>query len=938
MLQEFFAQLLPDGLVVIVRRHGKNVRQIVCENLDDAMAEVAMARLEDDVDCYFGLASLNSPYVIVDGKKKFRCASNIRALKSFFIDIDVDPFDDSKYPSQNEAVKDLMQFCKRFGFPKPLIVSSGSGLHVYWPLEKEVAADRWRTMAKLFKTILITYELRIDPTRTADASSILRVPGTINTKNGQKVEILMECPSYSGKRIVQAIVYAAQELGAESSATLQQKPAEIPGLGNNTKIEYPPANFREILKECKQVQALAKTGGESEPLWYAGIGLASHTTEPEKAAKFISRNYPGYTETETMAKLSSFRSSGAGPTTCARFDEHNPNICNKCQYFGKITSPIQLGSKLVPAAPPPVVQDDESFDETVIELPNPPYPYIRSEKGEIFIEEQDSRSEKKKLTQIYGRDFYPTKIMHSEVDGVAYSQWKTIIPNEGSVFLEIPQSLMANQQKLHEHLLSKHVPIMPGKMKYMASYMVAYIKQLQEQTSMERQIGRLGWRNDNTEFALGNKIYTNTGKIITHAASAKMSEELRGLKQNGSLQGWIDTMQFYNVSGHEAHRFALYAAFGSTLFHMTGHKGALIFLTGKPGFGKTTVLRAINSIYGHPIDMEINGTRAGTTEVAVYALFCAYNNIPICLDDMTNFSPVSFGNIALSISQGVGKRRGTKTGELAKQLDTWAFLAFASANTDAYAMLSKQRGDSSAEAMRIFQIKMLLPTKYSKTEADHFANVQLLEHYGLAGHTYTQHIVPNYDKIKAHVLKSVERVNAAARIRSSERFWSAIVGVAATSGILARKLGLLADFPVEHDLSWAIEQIDRTRSQVSDHSLAPHEILAEYLESRIGETLILTQTRSVTPRIEQEPRGSLTIRHEKDQHRAFIMRSQFRQFCSGAGYNVNDVESALIEDNIIENKCTYKVLGAGTNLAKGQTRCWLIDMYALNRKRREDAK
>jgi hypothetical protein len=78
--------------------------------------------------------------------------------------------------------------------PKPLIVFSGGGLHVYWPLTEAITKEQWQPVAKQLKALTHCAAIRLlaDDARTSDISSILRPIGTHNYKpkyNGAVVEL-----------------------------------------------------------------------------------------------------------------------------------------------------------------------------------------------------------------------------------------------------------------------------------------------------------------------------------------------------------------------------------------------------------------------------------------------------------------------------------------------------------------------------------------------------------------------------------------------------------------------------------------------------------------------------------------------------------------------------------------------------------------------------
>ena len=63
----------------------------------------------------------------------------------------------------------------------PWLVASGGGVHAYWPFTQTQAVADWKPVAEGFKRLCFQKKLDIDQTVTADASRVLRVPGTVNT-------------------------------------------------------------------------------------------------------------------------------------------------------------------------------------------------------------------------------------------------------------------------------------------------------------------------------------------------------------------------------------------------------------------------------------------------------------------------------------------------------------------------------------------------------------------------------------------------------------------------------------------------------------------------------------------------------------------------------------------------------------------------------------
>ena len=933
MTLDFLRKVLPDGLIVIARpAAAKGFVQVVCKSLEEA-AEQAQKFDALGKDCYFGLGSLIEPFVLEDrnGKevKAVRVGSNISQLKCLFIDLDVEAGSPKKYGSQIEAVTALRQFCRDTSFPAPMLVSSGGGIHAYWPFDKAVAADQWRTLAQAFKAVLAVYGLKADPTRTADASSVLRVVGTHNYKNGGKrpVELVKDVSPYPRKQILLAVMGLVEKYGIEvQSTTMTKAPASV--LGGNMERVYEPSDFNKAVSNCAQLRELVRTGGDSEPTWYAGLAIARHSSDPHVAATLISKAYPGYDETEMKRKLYQLEEKGIGPATCGQFKIVNPALCDGCIHAGKITSPIQLGHEVLRHIPITVEVDDGFGGVVEKDVSNYPFPYHKNNKGQIYLKGEGAEA----VTIVHDYDLKPVRRTHSERFGVESTVWQVEQPLLGAVEFTVEQSMLAKPEALHGLLLSKGLYVNPGRIKLLVSYMIAYIKELQKTEVTEQLFSRLGWREDNTKFVLGDTIYSADGTATPHALSPEIKAEVPGLRRSGDLDGWKEAIQFYNADGHEAHRFMLYCGFGSPLLHMTGHKGVIVNGTGAPGAGKTTAIGAAASIYGHPVDLLFNGTRAGSTVNAMYSSLSAYNNIPFGMDEITRIEPKILGDFALSVSQGMGKMVNTRAGMLSHNRPSWATMVLTSANTDVYIALGQSRSDAAAEAMRVLQIPFEVPKSHTKTSADQFLR-DLKAHHGVAGQVFMPYITGNYSLVSQRIASVMALVDSKAAISSGERFWSGAIAAAFTGALIARKLGLLENFPIEHDFEWVIAQIASSRRSMVEHIASPKEILSEFLEARVGETLVISQTlkANIAPRVDQAPRGALCIRHEVDAEKIFIMRTEFKRYCVEIGANYGAIQSELEAIMVLVDRNRNMTLGKGTDFGKGQVRCWEIDLKRLQR-------
>jgi hypothetical protein len=281
-----------------------------------------------------------------------RTKHNADWAKALWADIDAGV--GKPYADWHEAANAVGEFCKKTGLPRPLVVLSGLGLHVYWPLQEALDREIWERYARGLKALAAKHGLHVDPARTADISSVLRTPGTHHRKG--EIRRVRCGPFVQPFQIEQfsILLEVAEELPTADREIAIFNSAELPpwlrdGLGEPLKDralagmeEFEPSSGEMVAARCQQLRKLRDEKGRlTEPLWYAGLGVLASCGDGDRLGHDWSSGDPRYTEQETQERLD--RARGFGPTTCAKFHSLNPEPCVRCPHWQKITSPIQLG-------------------------------------------------------------------------------------------------------------------------------------------------------------------------------------------------------------------------------------------------------------------------------------------------------------------------------------------------------------------------------------------------------------------------------------------------------------------------------------------------------------------------------------------------------------------------------------------------------------------
>jgi hypothetical protein len=958
--REFLELLLPStGYIFTATPLGRGWSNTSHRSIESAVAHVNALTFAGR-NAYFAVSTYEHERVWdanwrdpesgnVVGKWVQRTQANALSIKSFFLDLDVDANDENKFDSKEQALVELRAFVQKVGLPRPMIVDSGGGIHVYWPLAHEVATATWRRVADIFKSICLSEKFRADRSLTSDQARVLRVLGGYNFRRGAYVRLLAPATPIGFADFEQRLQAFVDQHGvsvpgpARAAAALpaiQGKPAD-PFDAGNLGASNDPLHLDRIIFACPQMQLQAANRGATtgEQLWRAALGLAKFSEPLEPSYRCVSDGHPEFSDAATLVKMNNWRT---GPTTCEHFHQLNPKVCEACPHFTKITSPAQLGRTVIEAAAPKITVATDAGPPVVLQLPDPPKGYSRRKSDNAIVMETEDEDGNLEYITICPYDLYPLALraQSGEVNIDERSQWRVHLPihkgqGREARDIDVPLGLLSDTRALSKHLFSKGVILSGDQPKATQHYMSAYLQKLADEAGREKLYERLGWHDEHRTFVLGDRVLRRDGSIQPHVAAASIRNTTRnGLRSAGTIEGWKNAMQFYNRPGYEGHRFFLYAALGAPIFHMndTGNKGVLMTASGQSGRGKTTCLKACGSIWGHPEALIMNGNKDGSTVNALYSAIGTTHSLPFMWDDITERDPDELRRFLLNISQGQGKRRMTSDSRQSEHADVWETIVLATANTDDISRILSSGRDVNPHLMRMVGVEFSAIDMgvEAKIKADEFLR-EMNANYGHAGPAMMRVLVPNYDRVRTGYIKNVAMVDRmlGSNNASAERYWSATVAAAYTGAQLATTMGLI-DFPVQADLQWMIDHLSQQRTTIKESSSTPLEQLTAFLNGALRSTLILSaKAASNLDNVIHKPMDELLVRNEMDHNVLFVARAAIMKYCADNRVAFKPFEAALEREGVVLIRNAQKVLGADTVYASGQTRCWKVDASRL---------
>ncbi|MBS0355356.1 MAG: hypothetical protein JSR83_15830 [Proteobacteria bacterium] len=262
---EFCRSILGDGIRFAFTL--PNGRHHACA--DDVELIATTARMDaEGKTVYFACATYAEPYITgPDGKARFRTKDNVSQVKAIWLDIDCGADKAAKgagYSTKNEAFQALKDFCKAAVLPMPTwIVDSGNGLHLYWALMGATAREPWEATTGRLKQVCQRLGFLADPSRTTDAASVLRLPGTTNRKNPanpKMVKLKHKGKPVSLEAFDAAVCAALARMGEEKPHEVQELPEGIGAPpawakasgGTGNIVEAAPQRRQHTIEEAEE--------------------------------------------------------------------------------------------------------------------------------------------------------------------------------------------------------------------------------------------------------------------------------------------------------------------------------------------------------------------------------------------------------------------------------------------------------------------------------------------------------------------------------------------------------------------------------------------------------------------------------------------------------------------------------------------------------------
>jgi hypothetical protein len=939
---EFLDLVLPqEGNYVLTPFKGKDVHwNEHYTNTEDLAA--AIARHNKTINqLYFAVGKFvdNLEVNPATGKTRVRRLQKQAAyFKTLCCDIDVgeDEVDDKgnvkvrKHRTQKAAAKAVLDFCDAIKMPHPMLVSSGNGVHAYWPLKQTISADLWEKMSRALCAAMLEHGLVIDASKIHDRSMVLRPVGSYHKKdinNPKPVKVVYPQPARDAREYALVLSPYKDKMSAPKGSGAKKPSSAVMAavLEGGSPIRL------DDVRKCKQIDALLESGGALdasgakvvEPLWRASLGIAKYADNVPEAVVRLCSKHPEYDFDENMRKLE--RWNGTGPTTCATFKKLCPEGCNGCKFENKITSPAQLTGGVTEVT----VTHPVTNQPAQIKLP----PRYSLKNGAVYYTPAGSDED----VFVAPYMMYVVARFTDVEESRALAKVAVMFPVEGTKLIDIDVGAIASGGSELNKALALRQVYTYGDNKHLRQYLMTYLQELQKASSIDYYYKHFGWQKDGS-FLGPNGLVGRQVKGHTHF-DGPIEQYADFVKAEGDLDAWLKTTKFFAHPALKHHGFIYLMFAGAPLMKGSGLASILINMYSKDsGSGKTLSARFGLSIWGKPSKLI---RTVSDTDNANWKHFGIMNSFGGYIDELTTMDQERLRNAVFSLQEGRERERVKQSADGFRDKAYWNMPVMASSNRDIYEALGT-RYSSEAEKLRVLQLPFDRVDVFERggTNIGYALSKFLESNHGLLGPVIVDLIIANggpdavYDRAYQRFSEKYGFT-----FEGPERFYQAACVVADAIGELLTAAQMLP-FDYEEQIRRVLRHIEYLRGTLADETMDGLDLVFQFLTENADKIVHWRQMKMATggdrsyvidpaPRVAYA-RTEVAYDEKGDLIGGFLYvnRAAFKKWChtNGAEFRATFTNLQRQGVKVVDNvrKTIYKGVQGAT--ASGQTYCFSLDL------------
>lgn len=737
----------------------KGNKQHVWADSHEELADLT-AHYADEPDWYFGTAGFSE----LRRKQEF-----VTAKRAFYFDLDCGADkvakhgEDKAYPTAKDAAASLVQFAEETGLKPTLVLSSGTGIHVYYALDDDYSPEDWTEVARSLQDFAVAHGLRVDSSVTSDTARILRPPGTLHSC-GRRVTVLRQSNRVWSLDQIAAIVGTNGRdvhLSATNRATRDY---------NSEVLQFveTPSSARKAATKCAALRDIAAARGDVPyEQWWTMIGLVKNCVEGEELAHEWSMGHDDYSERETAKKYESWT---GGPPLCKTFERFSKR-CAECPHHGKISTPKQLGAltdreveelppekkprEPEPAAVPPEFPDLRDTGFKIDKDDGGAYRLFY--KKAIKKDGEDEGDATLFAYEVLSRDAFWldrwTAAGNGDSDGAQTTLclWRNGKPQR----FDMPTKLIGNKQQLLQFLAEKSITPQrssqgPKLMEYVNSEFNR-IKTMNARPVIRNHFG-LQYEGDDVH----SKLVCAHGKYVIREdhsiEEAMLGGRLRTQRNLFTLPippsptgKWDASVwkthifpaaqvqakfirDYYDNDEYASAQLAIMLSLASPLLVFAAEQpfrpgsrlpayGMTVSLYSRDsGKGKSSVQRVAAACYGNSAEMMPPGSDKDATANAQSTRLSIMGTMPFHADEVTGNKAEDTGVLVNRIANGTDRARVYRDGA-AKEAFTWSLIGTVSTNIPQRELLAVVQQSSDALQNRLVEIPCEFPERHDAEHA-----------------------------------------------------------------------------------------------------------------------------------------------------------------------------------------------------------------------------
>jgi hypothetical protein len=907
---EHLQRVLPsEGFYVTTVINPDGNRQGFFSTVDE-LAKAVAGLDQTGNNTYFAISAFK--------EKGSRKQDNVRAIK--VVALDVDCGNNKPYPSWKEGLVALGTFIQTMNLPKPMIVFSGNGLHVYWCLTEELEPARWKPIAEAMKSAAIANEFHIDAGLTANSALVLRPIGTHNPKNGNEVKLLVDAEPVSHELLKSCLVsHLAHEVSLPRNTTGSKLLQDMA-----VKTEFPPTIGAVVAKKCQQIKWAVENQGEvKEPQWYCLLGVAAFCVEPEATAIEWSQNHPKFDAQRTLQKLIQWKDNTDGPTRCDTWDINRPGGCKGCKFKDKIKSPAALGLQYQQIAPPQDALDKAAFDVPM------PRGFKRTADGiKMTIDETD--------IDVCSFDIYPVGYGRDEGLGYETVRYHWNRQHKGWQELALRQAHLTDGHREFASTIADQGIVLNNKRQteYFQLMLRSYMDELRQKRAMTNLYATMGWKENFSQFVIGDTLLrrepdgsVSEENISLSAGTQRLGNELYGV--SGDAQQWADFTSVLEKTGLHWHMFALGVGLSAPLYAFTGLKGLTVSLFGPSGGGKSLIQMWVQSIYGDPDKLHF---AAKFTQNTLFGRMGIYSHMPMTIDEVTLMVDKEVGDFAYWVSQGRDKARLNRNAE-ERDAKTWAMPVLVSTNKSLQSKLVASGLETDAQMARLLEIDIPLHELFTRDSTGGRKIHQFIHtNYGHAGRLFVKKLLElGADGVRAAIDHATADFHKKykANFVGQERYWEQAIILSDLASRLCVEWGIIK-YDYTLGTEWVLKQLGAIRRSVVENKMDAFDLFSNYLNDSAGAavTVMHTGTDKGIVDYSRMPRADIRVRFDTyrrtaadkfDKGVVLVDRTHFRRWLAQNGGDYKSFMQQMQFENVVATPKSEKAfLGKDTPIKLGQ--------------------